>query len=191
MASDTPKEPEKQGGLKKTFNKFNHVRHILMDVSMIGGAIAAFAATGGAVGFFDPIVSWAKMHVSGIPDLLTSAPDFLSSAFDQAQDGVFYTGNEASMNHGGHDIPAHDQLAAPNEQTHIPDEHQAHSSHAPEGNTPSSETASAFNHAVHQTPMEWFSTLPADEMLLRIEEANAVSMPFQDYIALWCENNLT
>ncbi|HCQ70751.1 MAG: hypothetical protein CL570_01615 [Alphaproteobacteria bacterium] len=107
MASDTPKEPEKKGGLKKTFNKFNHIRHILMDVSMIGGAIAAFAATGGAVGFFDPLASWAKMHVSGIPDLLTSTPDFLSNAFDQAQDGVFYTGNEAMMNHGGHE-PIHD-----------------------------------------------------------------------------------
>lgn len=129
MASDTPQEPEKQGGLKKTFNKFNHIRHILMDVSMIGGAIAAFAATGGAVGFFDPLVSWAKMHVSGIPDLLTSAPNFLSNAFDQAQDGVFYTGNEAehmhSANPGTEESLANDHNHAGEHQHILTEEEKA------------------------------------------------------------------
>ena len=182
----------KKTTLKQVFNKVNHIRHVLMDVSMIGMAVGAFVATGGAIGFFDPLLSWAQMHVSGIPDLLTSAPDFLGNAFEQAQDGVWFTGNEASMSHADHHAPTpdipHDNTVASHHNHPDP---SANDTLAPDNHH--TETLSAeqsiFNHAAYQTPMEWFSTLPGEEMLLRINEANAVGIPFEDYIAAWCENN--
>lgn len=98
------------GSIGETFNTVNHLRHTLMDLSMIGMAIGALVATGGATGFIDPVLGWLKMHVSGIPDLFTSGPEFLSSAFEQAQDGIWFTGAEADM-HSMHEMDAIDHSA--------------------------------------------------------------------------------
>ncbi len=89
------------GSLSDTFNKVNHWRHVLMDISMIGMAIGAIVATGGSAGFLDPLLGWAKMHFSGIPDVLMSGPEFLTDAFEQASNGTWFTGLETDM-HSGH-----------------------------------------------------------------------------------------
>lgn len=75
-----------------------------MDLSMIGVAIGALVASGGATGFLDPVLAWAKMHVSGLPSFLTAGPQFLTSAFQQAGGGVWFTGITPDMGamHAGH-----------------------------------------------------------------------------------------
>ena len=97
-------EPAGSGSLSSTFSKVNHWRMVLMDISMIGVAIGAVVATGGAVGFFDPVIAWAKMHVSGIEPLVTKGASFLASAFKQAGAGVWATGAtpSAAALHAGH-----------------------------------------------------------------------------------------
>jgi len=87
--------------LSKTFKRANHWRHILMDISMIGMAVGALVATGGASGFLDPIWGWMKMHVMGIPELFSSGGEFLSNAFEQATQGTFFTGVETNMHGAG------------------------------------------------------------------------------------------
>ncbi len=90
--------------ISDTFNEINHWRHILMDFSMVGMAVGALVATGGASGFLDPIAGWAASHVTGIPTLLGGGQEFLASAFEQAADGVWYTGAETGMDHMDHSM---------------------------------------------------------------------------------------
>lgn len=89
--------------LSGTFNKLNHWRHILMDISMIGMAIGALVATGGKIAFLDPFVAWLKMHFAGLAPLMNGLPEFLHQAGASAGQGVWYTGADASMHamHGG------------------------------------------------------------------------------------------
>lgn len=84
------------GGLTSMFKKANHWRHTLMDISMLGMAIAGLVATGGATGFLDPVWAFLKMHVSGIIPLFQAAPGFLESAFHQAGHGVWFTGAQSA-----------------------------------------------------------------------------------------------
>lgn len=92
---------DKGFSLSEKFHTFNHVRHTLMDISMIGMAIAGLVATGSAIGFLDPIWAWMKMHVSGIPGL-AALPDFISAAGESLSDGAWFTGTEPVMDHGTH-----------------------------------------------------------------------------------------
>jgi hypothetical protein len=99
----TEASAEAKGGLKSAFQKANHWRHIIMDISMVGMAVGLIVASGGMTGFLDPLWAFAKMHVSGIPDLFTHGPAFLADAFNNAANGVWFTGAEVSHTamHGG------------------------------------------------------------------------------------------
>lgn len=99
-------------GLKKAFKTANHIRHTLMDLSMIGMAIGALVATGGAVGLFDPVIAFFKMHVSGIPALFTAGPEFLTDAFNNAMEGTFFTGTEATHHMAMNDMGAMNPTSA-------------------------------------------------------------------------------
>lgn len=99
---------EEGGGrsLTETFKKVNHWRHWLMDISMIGMAVGAVVASGGTFGFLDPIASWMKMHVTGIPELLEHGGEFIEVASAQAGEGTWYAGTEIdhSAMHGGGEV---------------------------------------------------------------------------------------
>lgn len=96
--------------LGDTFRTVNSFRHTLMDISMIGMAIGGIMASGGATAFLDPFIGWAQMHVAGIPELITGGPEFLSNAWEQAQNGVFLTAEgsgAAMMTHGAGEHAMH------------------------------------------------------------------------------------
>ncbi len=93
------------------FHKFQHWRHRLMDISMLGLAVGAFAASGGTTALLDPVMAWIKMHFVGLAPLLTDGPGFLSSAFQQASQGVWFTGAQANM--AAMHAPAMGAAAAP------------------------------------------------------------------------------
>jgi len=96
------------GSLKNEFN-FNSLwggveyvwglRHKLMDLSMIGFAVSGLvaAASGGAsIGWFDPVLAWLKMHVSGLGGFLELG-DFAEAAMNS---GDLVTENGLTDLHG-------------------------------------------------------------------------------------------
>jgi hypothetical protein len=86
-----------KGSLVNAFKKINHYRMVLMDVAMIGVCVGTLVATGLPFGFGDFGALYAKMHVMGFDPLVTSGPDFLSTAFAQANQEVWYTGVDAPL----------------------------------------------------------------------------------------------
>ena len=114
-----------KGSLVNAFKKVNHYRMVLMDIAMIGVCVGTLVATGLPFGFGDLGAAYAKMHVMGLEPLVTSGPDFLSTAFSQANQGMWYTGVEAPMHamHGA-TITAAPVSAAPIVS------HSAHAGHA-------------------------------------------------------------
>lgn len=105
-------EKTDNGGLSGMFGKVNHWRHIAMDLSMFGMAVAAFAASGGVSGVLDPVLGWAKMHVSGIPDLLVHGPDFLGEIFAQAStgEGQWFVDSDIELHAMHHDHLGHHHM---------------------------------------------------------------------------------
>jgi hypothetical protein len=90
--------------LKKAWKTFTHVRHTLMDVSMITFAIGALVATGGVVGILDPVSIFLQMHIPSI-EHLAAIGDFASTAFENASNGFFMTENawlDPHSLHAGH-----------------------------------------------------------------------------------------
>ena len=67
--------------LSQKFNKLNHLRHTIMDFSMLFVAIGAVVAGAGPlVGILDPITPFIKMHFQG----WFMAPDVLSNFISDA-----------------------------------------------------------------------------------------------------------
>lgn len=109
--------PAGNGSLSSTFKKAHHWSMVLMAFSMAGSIMAGLAIAGVPYAGLDGVIAYAKMHVSGIPDLFTYGPDFLSTAFEQASNGVWYTGAapSAAAIHAGHGMASVTAAAASSE----------------------------------------------------------------------------
>lgn len=87
-----------------------HYSHYLMYLSIAGGVLGAYVSSGGAFGFIDiglqSLSHLGSMFFGGLPDLWTHGWDGLSMAWDNAQNGIFHTGAEINMAHGGGDMLA-------------------------------------------------------------------------------------
>ena len=88
--------------LSETFKKAGRFRHFLMDVSMLGMAVGAVVATGGAVGLFDALGPFFHMHVAGIPELFTAGGNYLASTFNAESGFQLATENFFTSAHGVH-----------------------------------------------------------------------------------------
>ncbi len=89
--------------LSQKFNKLNHLRHTIMDFSMLFVAIGAVVAGAGPlVGILDPITPFIKMHFQGwlmAPDVLSN---FVPDAMSNLSNGTWLSGIDAAPMHEMH-----------------------------------------------------------------------------------------
>lgn len=89
--------------LSQKFNKLNHLRHTIMDFSMMFMAIGAVVAGAGPlVGILDPITPFIKMHFEGwlmAPDVLSS---FIPDAMSNLDAGTWLSGVDPVPMHAMH-----------------------------------------------------------------------------------------
>lgn len=89
--------------LSQKFNKLNHLRHTIMDFSMMFMAIGAVVAGAGPlVGILDPITPFIKMHFEGwlmAPDVLSN---FIPDAMTNLEAGTWASGIDPVSMHDMH-----------------------------------------------------------------------------------------